>query len=181
MAERGQRIGDGGADRLTSVREGDDAWRLLVELDRGGGAVLELATFGGPVGVVGGADVDRDGDDEVWARTGAGAATTIVGLFSFEDCALAPVQFASGGPVELPVGGSVGTTSGVECDPDGGLLAHTATYVGDGSDDRYAVDTIEYELDQGMLVEEGRTATEVTAGEPEFLRYTTFRCDDLNL
>lgn len=131
--------------------------------------------------VIGAADVDADGEDEIWARTGSGAATTIVGLFSLEDCELTQVTFESGLPVELPVGGSVGTTSGVECAPAGGLLVHTATYTGDGSDDRYAVETTAYELEGGVLVEAERSTTDTAASDPEFVRYTTFRCGDLSL
>lgn len=173
--------GDGAADQLRGTLLGDDAWRLTVDLARGGAAELELQTFGGPVGLVGGADIDGDGDDEIWARTGAGASTTIVGLFTLDGCDLSQVSFQSGGPVELPVGGSVGTASGVECAPEGRLLVHSATYVGDGGGDRYEVETTSYELEDGVLVEGERSASDIAASDVEFLRYTTFRCEDLSL
>lgn len=173
--------GDGEADLLSSRTTGTDTWRLDVELARGGAAALELQTFGGPVGVVGGADVDGDGAGEIWARTGAGASTTILGLFQVDGCELAQVTFGTGGTADLPVGGSVGTSSGVECSDDGGLLAFTATYLSDGSDDRYQVETVAYELDGSTLVAGERTTTEIAATDPEFVRYTSFSCGDLLL
>lgn len=173
--------GDGAPDEVRATTTGS-TWHLVAELGRGGGAVLELEVFGGPVGLVGPADVDRDGSDEVWARTGTGAATTIVGLFAAEGCDLTWVTLPDGRRAELPVGGTVGTTSGVECPADGPhLLVHTATYVGDGTEDRYAVTTVAHDLDGAALRERERSTVEVSAQDEGFLRYTSFRCGDLVL
>ncbi|HEY9557405.1 MAG TPA: VCBS repeat-containing protein [Acidimicrobiales bacterium] len=173
--------GDGRDDQLVSYRTGGDAWRLEVELARGGGAALDLASFGGAVGVMGGSDLDGDGAAEIWARTGAGASTTIVSPFSVEGCDLAQVTFSTGEPAELPVGGSVGTASGVECTDDGQLLAFTASYTGDGTTETYQVTTVAYRLEDGVLAEQERSATEVLANDPEFLRYTSFDCGPVTL
>ena len=173
--------GDGGDDQIRSHPTGAEAWHLEVELARGGGAVLDIVGFGGPVGVIGGADVDGDGADEVWARTGAGASATIVGLFRLDGCDLQQVTVPTGELANLPVGGSVGTSSGVECTDDGEVLTHTASYVGDGSEDRYEVTTVAYELDGTRLVEGDQTTTEVAGDDPELLRFTSFTCGDLTL
>jgi hypothetical protein len=173
--------GDGEPDELSSASSGGDAWRLQVALGRGGGAVLDLQSFGGPGGILGGADVDADGADEIWARTGAGASATIVGLFVLDGCELARAAFPDGTDVELPVGGTVGTSTGVECADDGGLLVHTATYTGDGGDDRYEVTTVTYDLDDTDLVERERSTAETSAQDPDFVRYTSLSCGDVVL
>lgn len=172
----GDADGDGGADTLRSYRVGE-AWHLQVELAAGGGADLAVPTFGGGVGLVGGADVDGDGADEVWARTGSGASATIVGLAKLVGCELPRVTFATGELAELPVGGSVGTTSGVECTADG-LTAYTATLT-EGS--TYEVVATTYALEETTLMEQGTDTTTVEATDEEFLRYTTFTCGDLNM
>lgn len=178
---RGDVDGDGVPDQVQATRS-DGTWQLAAALGRGGGAVLELELFGGPVGLIGTSDVDHDGGEEVWARTGAGAATTIVGLFAVEGCELRWVTLPDDARAELPVGGTVGTTSGVECPADGpDLLVHTATYLGDANQGRYAVTTVAYDLDGASLVERERSTVEVSAQDPQFPRYTSFRCGDLVL
>ena len=173
--------GDGTPDQVHATTS-RSTWWLAADLGRGGGAALELERLSGRVGLVVTSDVDRDGREEVWARTGSGAATTIVGLFAVEGCDLRWVTLAGGARAELPVGGTVGTTSGVECPADGpDLLVHTATYVGDGTEDRYAVTTVAYDLDGVSLVERERSTVEVGAQDDEFPRYTSFRCGDLVL
>lgn len=180
QAEQADVDGDGELDAVFAVDGGDGTWDLVVELARGGAPSLELQSFGASFGVVGGADVDGDGTEEVWARTGAGASSTIVGLFRLDGCALEQVAVSAGGPpVELPVGGSVGTASGVEC-RDERLLVHTATYVDDGSDS-YDVATTTYELSDGELTQVSTGVVQVAASDPELLRYTTFSCGDLSL
>src|SRR3546814_20304782 len=120
-----------------------------VSLSRGGGVALDLASFAGAVGVMSGSDRDGDCATDIWARTGGGASTTVVSPFSVEGCDLAQVTFSTGEPAELPVGGSVGTASGVECTDDGQLLAFTASYTGDGTTETYQVTTVAYRLEDG--------------------------------
>lgn len=174
--------GDGAADGLRSYRAGD-GWHLAVDLAAGGGAVTTVVTFDEiGVSVLGGADVDGDGGDEVWARTGAGASATIVGLARLVDCQLVRVTFAGGQPAELPVGGSVGTTTGLHCeaqlDPAADLTAYTATNTGDTS---YDVTATEYALEGTVLVAGATQTAPATVGDDLFARATTFTCDGLSL
>jgi hypothetical protein len=173
----GDADGDGTDDELRTYRVGDDEWHLQVELAADGGADLVLPSFGGGVGLIGGADVDGDGAAEVWARTGSGASATIVGLATLVDCQLQRVTFPTGELAELPIGGSVGTASGLEC-ADDGLTAYTATFT-EGS--TYDVTATTYGLDGTALVEQGTDTTTVDATDPEFIRYTSFSCGDLSL
>ncbi|MGQ0432428.1 MAG: hypothetical protein ACT452_08485 [Microthrixaceae bacterium] len=175
--------GDGGDDTVRSYRLGEAEWHLNVALARGGGADLRVATYDNSVvSVLGGADVDGDGADELWARTGQGASATIIGLARLVGCELARVTAPGGEPAELPVGGSVGTASGVECDarvdPTADLTTYTATNLGD---DRYEVRATEHTLDGTMLVERGTHTSEATIGDSAFGRATSFSCDDLSL
>jgi hypothetical protein len=171
--------GDGADDLLRTFRVGDE-WHLGVELARGGGADLVLASYGGGIGIIGGADVDGDGNDEIWAQTGAGASATIVGLARFADCSLELVSFASGSPAEMAVGGSVGTAGGLECTtPPGGpgqLSTYTLTF---RDDTTYDLRTVRYHLEGTTLVEDGDETGTVAAASPDLLRYASFTCGDL--
>ncbi len=174
--------GDGTADELDSYRLGEE-WHLQVALAGDGGADLVIPSFGSTVGVLGGADVDGDGTDELWARTGSGASATIIGLVRLVDCDLVRVSFADGQPADLPVGGSVGTTSGVECavaDDEGTarVMAHLTTLTGESS---YDVVTTTYVLDGTTLTATGTATTTVEASDADFPRYTSFSCGDLFL
>lgn len=174
--------GDAAADGLRSYRTGDE-WHLAVDLAAGGGADTVVVTFDEiGVSVLGGADVDGDGADEVWARTGAGASATILGLARLVDCQLVRVTFAGDQPAELPVGGSVGTTTGLHCeaqlDPAADLTAYTATNTGDTT---YDVTATEYALEGTTLVAGATQTSPATVGDDLFARATTFTCDDLSL
>lgn len=177
--------GDGEPDQLHSfgAEEGEPRFTLQVELAAGGGASLGLQGDGvTTVAVLGGADVDGDGGDEIWARVGAGASATIVGLFRFEDCTLAPVTFATGGNAEFPVGGSVGTTSGLECDslvdPEAHLIVYSASNVAEGE---YEVTATKYRLDAGVLTESSSGAEVGSVEDPDFGRIARFHCGELAL
>lgn len=177
--------GDGEPDQLHSfgAEEGEPRFTLQVVLAAGGGASLDLEGDGvTTVAVLGGADVDGDGGDEIWARVGAGASATIVGLFRFEDCTLAPVTFAAGGNAEFPVGGSVGTTSGLECnslvDPESDLTVYGASNVAEGE---YEVTATKYRLDAGVLTESSSGPEVGSVQDPDFERIARFHCGDLAL
>lgn len=174
--------GDGHDDVLRTYRDGDE-WTLQAEVAATGGSQLSIESFGGAVGVVGGSDIDGDGTDEVWARVGSGASAVIMAVADFEDCTLAWVTRADGARAEMPVGGSVGTTSGVECDasidPEADLTTYTAVLVGEGPD--YEVTAVEHTLDGSTLVEGASDDAVVSALESEFDRYTSFSCADLSL
>jgi hypothetical protein len=169
--------GDGAPDQLRAFGVGGDDFVLQAELAAGGGGELAVPGDGvTPVAVVGGADLDGDGRDEVWAKVGAGASATIIGLFRLDGCDLLRVTIG-GAPAELPVGGSVGTTAGVECTATG-LVAHSASNIGG---DTYEVTSTQYTLEDGTLVEGTGAASTVTAGEPAFEVASGFTCGDLEL
>jgi hypothetical protein len=169
--------GDGSGDVLRTYLSGAD-WHLQVELAADGGADLVVPSFGGLVGIIGGADVDGDGTDEVWLRTGSGASATIVGLARLVDCDLVRVTFAGDQLAELPVGGSVGTTSGLECSGST-ITAYTAS-LREGT--TYDVTGTEYTLDGSVLTESGTsTATVDALDDAAFVPVSTFSCGDLVL
>lgn len=172
----GDADGDGTHDELRTYRVGDE-WHLQVELAADGGGDLVLPSFGGGIGLLGGADVDGDGNDEVWARTGSGASATIVGLARMTGCVLERVVFATGELAEMPVGGSVGTTSGVECRDDT-LVTFTATFL---EGETYEVVATTFALDGSTLSEQGQETLQVDATDPDFVRYTSFSCGNLSL
>ncbi len=177
--------GDGRADVLSTYLVDDAEWHLHVELARGGGADVALDAFASEaVTVLGGADVDGDGADEIWARTGAGASATILGLARFANCTLTQVTFIGGRPAEFAIGGSVGTASGLACEvdddvevvPDAHLTAFTATNSGD---DQYEIEATGYTLDGAVLVRTGTETTSVSSRDPAFRRATGFGCGSL--
>jgi len=172
--------GDGEADLLRTFLVGD-AWHLQVEVAAGGGAELDLAAADAAgVGLVGGADVDGDGRDEVWARVGSGASATILGLARYDTCALTRVTIA-GSPAELPVGGSVGSAAGVECGSpgiDADLTVFSALHRGDS---QYDVTATEYDLQGTELLPGSSSTATVDAADDAFARSTSFTCHDLGL
>lgn len=173
--------GDGRADAIRTFLA-EDTWVLQVEVAAGGGAELALGPGDqGGVGLVGGADVDGDGRAEIWVRVGSGASTVILGLVRFQDCGLARVTLGSGQPVELPVGGSVGATAGVECraDEEDADLTTFAAFHRDGL--RYEVTATQWALEGAVLVERTSSTRELQADDPDFVRATTFTCHDLAL
>jgi hypothetical protein len=66
-----------------------------------------------------GVDLNGDGTEEFFAKIGAGASATVMGIFDVIDCDLVHVT-VDGAPAELTIGASVGNFSGYEC-LDGGL------------------------------------------------------------
>lgn len=175
--------GDGASDAMRTYRLADGDWHLQVALAAGGGSDLAITTFGeSSVVVLGGADVDHDGRDEIWARTGSGASATILGLVRLRECELERVAFEGGDPAELPVGGSVGTASGVECDARAGSATHLTTYVASNiGGDQYEVTATAHSLEGSVLVKRGSTTTNASIGDELFSRATGFSCGDLTL
>ncbi len=179
--------GDGAADRLFSVpqpsAEERPSFVVGVELAAGGRAVTEVPGDGvATVEVLGGADLDADGGDEVWARVGAGASVSVIGLFRFHGCGLSAVTFASGAPVELPVGGSVRSLSGVACGttegPDQGFTARSATNT---QGLHYETVSTEYQLDEGVATVAREERADQEQGDGEMEPFATFACGDLSL
>lgn len=174
--------GDRRADELISYRDAAGAWHLHVALAVGGGADLLVPTVGdASVQVLGGADVDGDGTDELWARTGAGASAAIVGLARLVDCSLVQVTFAGGEPAEFAVGGTVGTAAGLRCHAGPGasvLTSYTATHTGD---DRYEVTSLEWIIDGPTLVAGPTATTTVVVTDPLMAWASSFSCGALAL
>lgn len=181
VQESGDVDGDGHPDVLRSFLDGG-RWSLQVELAAGGSAAVAIDVLDAAgVGLIGGADVDGDGRDEVWARVGSGASTAILGLAALDGCQLVRVDTDLGTPAELPVGGSVGAASGVDCSADGDdadLTVFSAVYV---DEDRYEVTAVEHTLDGTTLRPTSTSTTQVSVDAPLFARATTFTCDDLML
>lgn len=174
--------GDGDDDQVQSYRVGEAEWHVRASLARGGGADVEVtASNGSFVRVLGGADVDRDGADELWAQTGQGASATILGIVRLIGCDLVRVTAGGGEPAELPVGGSVGTASGVECSAKQ-AGAHLTTYTASNQGgDRYEVRARELELDGRELVLRSTYDGDATIGDETFARASSFACGDLTL
>jgi hypothetical protein len=160
----------------------DDRVTLLVDLAAGGGATTEVDSEPGfPAALLGPSVLERDDHQELlWVRVGAGASTVIVGLYWFDDCGLAPVTFPGGEPVELPVGGSVGSVAGAECgserDPDADLLVREGRLDGD----EYEITTTEHRYADGRLTPSPGVEPSVSRTDDPSTA-ARFRCGDVEL
>ncbi len=178
--------GDGRRDLVQSFGsdgDGPATVTLLVQLAAGGGATLEVGSAGGAaVELLGTAAVDRvDGRHLLWVRVGAGAASTVVGLYWFDDCELAPVELPNGDPVELPIGGTVRTVAGAECgsrlDPEADLIL----YEGRSNDgDRYDLTVTEHRYADGLLTP-SPDSEPVRERTDDPSRASRLRCGDVEL
>src|SRR5262245_57492304 len=129
--------------------------------------------------MIGAADVDRDGKDEIFAQTGAGASTATIGLFTLDGCDIAPITF-DGAPTQFPVGASAGATNGLQCSNDPTGPATIRAYAGASSDgESYDVTWADLELDGTVLtqVEEGSAAA--SYGDEQYVAASTFHCGDV--
>jgi len=179
--------GDGEEDVAQMFADDDGTRSLVVGLSAGGGAVEVLPDVGEEVALLGGADVDGDGSDELWLRVGSGAATVVLALYQLEGCRLEAVVFPNGDRVELPIGGSVANVVGAECasgresvvDREADLLVYEGRLV-PGAADEYEVTTTEHRLDRAVLTpspDGSRTET----SQPDLAVVAGFRCGDLDL
>jgi hypothetical protein len=177
--------GDGADDEVTSFRVpgSDTLYQLQVAFAAGGGAVTTVDGDGVvTAGVLGGADIDGDGGEELWVRTTAGASATILGIVRRDGCDLTRVSAPSGQPIALPIGGSVGSPSGIECEGDVAPEADLTTFAASSIDGvEYEVLATEHDLDGATLVELTTTAGSVSASDPDFIRYASLTCGDLRL
>lgn len=134
--------GDGDADEVLVRIVDDRTIALEVTFAAGGRTVVRyddpsVATFAA-VRIARVADVDADGDEDLWVVVGSGAAVEIVSLVLADGCDLVRPE-GGAGPNSYTVGASVGFISGVECDDldaDGttsGFLEHVAERTSDST------------------------------------------------
>jgi hypothetical protein len=174
--------GDGHTDLAQSYPDGDHV-TLLVDLAAGGGASLALdSSEDVAVELLGGAVLDaHDRRQVLWVRVGAGASATVLGLYHLDGCSLRPASFENGDPVELPIGGTVGTVSGARCgsvvDAEADLLVFEATHIS-GRD--YEIVTTEYRWQDGRLVRSPESAPTVARSD-DLSEASSFACGDLSL
>lgn len=150
----------------------DDGWHLRIDLGDGGTADELLATAPADAArVLGAADLDGDGTDELWVQVGTGAAVTIVGLYDVDGCDLEPVV-ADGVPAAFAIGGTVLLLQGLACGES------DVTHLGATSEDgvTYATLDLTYELQDGALVRVGDETGTLTADDPALAAYSEFAC-----
>jgi hypothetical protein len=115
-----------GKDGVLQVYRVGSTWYIRVETDSGYGAVNTLPTLGVEAArAIGGHDINKDGLDEAFVVTGAGASTELVSIYTmFEPLGAAPNLRCDVEPVTIsgttadatfPVGATVGTQSGLVC------------------------------------------------------------------
>lgn len=173
--------GDGDIDTLHAYATGDpdapNQWWLQVSFTGGGGATYAVDHPGALLSGVranDGVDLNGDGTEEFFAKIGAGAAATIIGLFDVIDCEIVHVT-VDGSPTELTVGASVGNFSGFECldidanDANDFLLVYTGQRLGDSDD--FEVTAIQYALQNGTLQLILADGLGMTEGEPGFMEF----------
>jgi len=178
--------GDGDVDTLHAYATGDpdtpNQWWLQVSFAGGGGSVYAVDHPGALLSGVranDGVDLNGDGTEEFFAKIGAGASATIMGLFDVIDCELVHVTI-DGTPTELTTGASVGSFSGFECldiDVNGAndfLLVYSGQRLGDSND--FEVTAIQYALVDGeldLILADGLGMTE---GDPGFMEFGGEEC-----
>lgn len=122
--------GDGLSDELFTYQAGENDWRVRVTFADGGGADAGIAQSDDltPPRPIGGFDVDGDGAEEAFLTVGAGASTTLVGLFDISACVVQRIT-TGGVAAVFSVGASLGAESGLICPGDGTLRRNFAQRV----------------------------------------------------
>jgi hypothetical protein len=171
--------GDGAPDTLEVVHDGAGTWHLQVTLASGGSSYTQLPSDGvGGMEMIGAADVDSDGKEEIFVQTGSGASTAIIGLFTVQGgCDIERITL-DGNPAEFPVGATVGNISGLQCSnvPEArSIIAFSGTSA-DGQ--TYAVTNSELELSGTTLTEVASGTGQAGYGDELHTAASTFHCDD---
>lgn len=122
--------GDGSPDELLTYQAGENDWRVRVTFADGGGADTVIAQSDDltPPRPIGGFDIDGDGTEEAFLTVGAGASTTLVGVFDISNCVVGRIT-TSGAPAVFRVGASLGAESGLICHGDGTVRRNFAQRV----------------------------------------------------
>lgn len=175
---------DGRDDRVLSYQRTDGDRRVAVALAGGGTTAVDVggpSEGPAPLMVLGGADLGGEGET-IFVVTGAGASVVVVGLFQVVECAITPVSFEAGEPVELPVGGGVTHGNGVLCTgggDDGARLVKLSAMSPDG--EVFTTTDTSYRVDGNTLVEVStESATLDLAGDSGQLgSYYTLNCPSL--
>lgn len=144
--------GDGVSDILMTYRDNEANWNLQVHFSSGGGAQVALAVAAQDwVEPLGGFDINGDGKDEAFVRTGGGASSTTVSLFStWTDCVLEPIVFAATGNFyTVTMGFSIGSPSGAFCDGFGSIIEYSGSLLDNGN---YLLNTTSYFLSENELI-----------------------------
>jgi hypothetical protein len=125
--------GDGTADRLltipAAVADRPPGLELVLDEHADVGAALPLNDI---VAAIGGFDINGDGRDELFVKTGQGAYATLIDVYEYDPaaCTLTRLAVDDNGPPAFAVGASVGNGSGVTCD-HGMLIATTLSRISD--------------------------------------------------
>jgi len=114
-------------------------------------------------------DLDADGVDELFVKTGSGASTDIIGVFVVEDCRAVQVTMG-GSPAEFPVGAALLHIDGLQVSSDT-LVAYSGTST-DGEAFDVAWRTLR--LDSGALTEIGSDGGTAQLGDDLYRLASTF-------
>ncbi len=179
--------GDGMADTLHSYTIGDPAavgaWWLQVSFADGGGTTLQIMdpfTGAGGARVYDGSDLNGDGKDEFFAKVGAGASVSILGLFEVVDCTLRRVTI-DGQPSEFAIGSSVNFVAGLDCPDAGGANDSIVVYTGQrlGETTEFEITAAQYALEDGaleLILADGIGADQ---NDADFARFSSAGCPGL--
>jgi len=183
--------GDGASDQITVYATGiaSDPWHVRVDTAAGESLDSSMGPdvlTGANVGPLGGADADGDGaSDELFIVIGAGASSTIVGIYNRVGCEIAPVTL-NGSRVGFPVGGSIGNIGGLECiDADGSgttdsIIAWSGSADFDAGEGQYVIEGVEYRLAGVQLEQVGTRALTANISQADFV-YGSLTCGSVSL
>ena len=129
--------------------------------------------------VVGSVDANSDGRAEIFVMVDSGASTQTWTIFKLVNGRVTEVT-RSGGPVQLPVGGSVMDNSGFSCDgPHADLV--TYSYDAKPKPKSWAVDrdTYRWAGSRLVLVSKRQQTIRASLTSPRLAKYAGVRCGDL--
>jgi hypothetical protein len=170
--------GDGYSDEMLTYQAAPNDWRVRVVFADGGGADAEIAHIDDliPPRPIGGFDADADGADEAFVTVGAGASTTLVGLFDVANCVITRVG-AGGVPAVFSVGASVGAGSGLVCPGDATLRRTFARRIDDQGNFEGGYE--EFSIDGFRLTSTGTVSSVLTSEDAALLG--AFDCGGMTL
>ena len=129
--------------------------------------------------VVGSVDADSDGRAEIFVIVDSGASTQTWTIFKLVIGRITHVTM-SGGPVQLPVGGSVTVNSGFSCEgPHADLVAYS--YGAKSNPKSWAVerDTYRWAGSRLVVLSKRQQTIRTSSTSPRLAKYAGVRCGDL--